>query len=115
MGVPWFSTKLRYAVLREGAGLQFYMDSVRVLRAADYEHAFRRALAEGLRDEKAYTNADGQRVLWKLASIISLDRIGEDFADSQEVYSEPVKVTEDHAVPFQHEFHPETSTPTQTR
>jgi hypothetical protein len=114
-GGYWFSAKLRYAVLTEPVGLQMYMDSVRLFRATDYDLAFRRVLDDGLKDEKSYSNADGQRVLWKLASIISLDRIGEHLSDGQEVYSEPITVTSDDMVPFEHEFHPEASEPTQTR
>lgn len=111
---PWFSTKMRYAVLVESTGLLHYVDSVWLLKALDFGNAFQRALEVGLKNEKAYTNGDGKEVRWKLASIISLDWIGEEFVDGQEVYSEPVIGQEDRAVPFEYEFHPETSNPTQT-
>jgi len=88
----WFSTKIRYAVLVESTGLLHYMDSVRLLKAVDFRNAFQRALEAGLKGEKAYANADGKQVRWKLASIISLDWIGDQPADGQEVYSEPVNV-----------------------
>lgn len=111
----WFSAKLRYAVLKEPVGLQMYMDSICLFRATDYDQAFQRALDYGIKDEKSYSNADTQRILWKLASIISLDRIGEDLQDGQEICSEPIDVPADQILPFGHEFHPEASKPTQTR
>jgi len=111
----WFSAKLRYAVLSETDGLGFYMDSILLLRSEDdWEDAFRRALGEELRKQQAYENADGERVVWKLASIISLDRIGETLGDSQEVYSERVLAHNDQPLPFDWEFRPERSQPTQT-
>jgi hypothetical protein len=111
----WYSTKIRYAVLIEGTGLVRYMDSVLLLKADDFDDLFRRTLDRGKRDEKEFLNGDGQRVRWRLASIISVDWVGEEIADWQEVYSEPVSVPEDEDVPFEHEFQPETSSPTQTR
>jgi uncharacterized protein DUF4288 len=111
----WFSTKVRYAVLSETDGLRFYMDSILLFRSEDdWEDAFRRALDEGIRKEQAYENADGKRVVWKLASVISLDRIGEMLGDSQEVYSERVSAPDDQLLQFDSEFHPERSQPTQT-
>jgi hypothetical protein len=70
---------------------RFYVDSILLQRNEDdWEDAFRRALNEGLKKQQEYENADGNRVVWKLASIVSLDRIGETLGDSQEVYSERV-------------------------
>jgi hypothetical protein len=105
---------MRYAVLVESTGLLHYMDSVRLLKAVDFRNALQYALEAGLKDEKTYANGDGKQVRWRLASIISLDWIGDQLADGQEVYSEPVDVSEDQVVAFEHEFHPETSQPTQT-
>lgn len=86
-----------------------------MLKASDFDDAFHRALGEGLKDEKEYTNGDGERVVWRLASVISLDYVGEDLAHGQEVYSERVMVSEGQLVSFECKFHPETSVPTQTR
>ena len=111
----WFSAKLRYAVLAERRGLRFYMDSVRLFRAEDYDQAFLRALDIGREGEQHYANADGEAVMWKLALVVSLDKIGSVIEDNQEVYSEPIEVSEAISEAFDREFHPEASQPTQTR
>lgn len=115
MHKAWFSSKLRFAVMKEPHGLEMFMDSVRVFRAVNYEEAFKRALEEGRGDEKTYFNSEGHRVAWKLAEVVSLDRIGDELMDGQEIYSEPIFAMADPAMAFEHEFYPEASTPTQTR
>jgi hypothetical protein len=115
--MPWFSSKLRYAVLDESEGFQFYMDSVRLFRALDYDDAFARALKIGLNCEKEYRNERGDRVAWRLASIVSLDKLPAELEDGQEVYSEPIEADSNPTVSigFDTELRPDLSTPTQTR
>jgi len=108
----WFSAKLRYAILIEPTGLHRYSDSVFVFKSTDFEAAFRRALQIGREQEEEYLNSDGNRVRWKLASVISLDGLQE-LIDGAEVYSEPVPAN-GAEIPFDHQFRPEESTPTQT-
>ena len=110
----WFSAKLRLVCLIEPTGAGRYMDSVYVFRSADFQTAFQRALDLGKSQERAYLNADKQRVKWKLAEIVSLDIIAAESLDGVEVYSEPVDLAPGDAFPIDVELHPERSEPTQT-
>ncbi|XXY32264.1 DUF4288 domain-containing protein [Sorangium sp. So ce233] len=110
----WFSSRLRIACLIEPAGLHRYMDSVHLFKASDLSDAMRRALELGKSHEQEYLNVDGKRVRWLLASVVSLDLIGDDVTDGVEVYSEPVEIRADEFVDFNYKFTPEESEPTQT-
>ncbi|WP_437290962.1 DUF4288 domain-containing protein [Sorangium sp. So ce406] len=112
--VSWFSSKIRIACLIESEGIHRYMDSVHLFKASDFSDAMKRALDLGKAHEQEYLNADGKRVRWLLASVISLDLIGDDVMDGVEVYSEPVEVPAGEVVDFDHRFSPEKSEPTQT-
>ncbi len=112
--MKWFSANLRVACLIEGIGLTRYTHSVHVFQAEDFAEAMRRALDIGTGHEEEYANADGRRVRWRLAAVISLDLVGDDLTDGAEVYSEPVEVGSDVKIDFDYEFHPEQSKPTQT-
>jgi hypothetical protein len=90
------------------------MDSVLLLRAGDYEAAFQRALALGRAREESYLNGDGQRVVWRLVEVISLDQLGSQIEEGMEVYSEPVELPKGASIAFGAEFAPEASRPTQT-
>lgn len=110
----WYSTKLRWVVLVEPEGATRYSDSVLLLQAEDFEHARARALELGRKQEEEYTNPDGQRVRWRLKEIVSLDQLGDTIRDGMEVYSEPADLGREAELPFDAEFHPEQSQPTQT-
>jgi hypothetical protein len=108
----WFSARLRYAILVEAKGLDGYMDSVFIFQSSDFDNAFQRALAVGRAQEREYLNGEGNRVRWRLASVVSLDVLP-DLLDGAEVYSEPVPANGGE-IPFNHQFSPEESKPTQT-
>ena len=111
----WFSAKIRFACLVDSKGLVGYRDSIYVFQSSDFDDAFKRALAIGESQETSYLNADQQPVKWKLKEIISLDIVGSALPESgAEVYSEPVKPLPSEQVPFDHEYDPGTSKPTQT-
>lgn len=110
----WFSAKVRMVCLIEPTGADIYMDSVYVFRSVDFEKAFRRALELGKQQEQSYLNGDGNKVVWKLKEIISLDIINSESLDGIEVYSEPVQLPPDEQFPYDSEFFPEESQPTQT-
>ncbi|MBV9266671.1 MAG: DUF4288 domain-containing protein [Acidobacteriaceae bacterium] len=110
----WFSSRIRYAVIAESHGLQSYMDSVRLFRSTDFDSAFSRVLEIGLSDQKEYLNADGERIAWRLVSIISLDLLSPQLVDGQEVYSEPVEVEDGTVISFDTVLNPALSSPTQT-
>ena len=110
----WFSTRVRLVVLIEGAHAMRYSDSVFVFRAADFDDAFRRALALGRKQEQEYVGGEGKRVRRRLKEVVSLDIISADDLDGAEVYSEPVDLATGEASDFDQVFTPESSKPTQT-
>jgi hypothetical protein len=108
----WFSTKLRFVILVEPTGGDTLNDRVFLLRAADFDAAFDRATGIGRASQKEYRNAEGRRVQWKFIEVISLDVIQSEDLEGQEVYSEPIHLSE--MIPFGAEFSPQTSKPIQT-
>ena len=114
MGHLWFSAKFRVAALVEAQGIVRFMDCVHVFRAQDWETAFERALSLGRTHESEFTNADGASAKWRLAQVVTLDLLEGDTLDGREVYSEFVSPDDDDTVGWDHEFHPESSTPTQS-
>jgi hypothetical protein len=107
----WWGVKLRMVVVVEGTGRATVNDGVFVLRADDWEDAFRRALELGYRQEQDYVNGDGERVRWRFAEVLQLhggidpDRD----LDGQEVMNELVAQEIDLA--FDAELHPERTKP----
>lgn len=110
----YFSAKLRFAVLVEPEGASRLNDSVYVFKAIEFTDAFERALKIGRAAEQEYKNVDGGLVQWRLMEVISLDIISADDFDGVEVYSEPIQLAEKDRLPFDSEFAPERSQPTQT-
>ena len=113
MKQQWFSSKIRLICLIESKGSTLYMDSIFVFSAKNFKEAFQKSLQLGRDHERRYVNADGEKVLWKLKEIISLDIIRQKDLDGVEVYSELV-VPDGEIEPFDSLFYPETSKPTQT-
>lgn len=61
---------------------------VRLIRAADAEAAYRRALALGGEANQTYRNGDGELVSWEFAGLADLDEIqASALQDGVEVYS----------------------------
>ena len=110
----WFSTKIRVALLIEGVGLVRYMDSVHVFQAENFGEAKQCALKLGHEHEEECLNSDQQRVHWRFKEIISLDLLGAELSSGCEVYSEPVELRPDEHEPFDIDFDPQASQPTQT-
>ncbi|MDQ3577357.1 MAG: DUF4288 domain-containing protein [Actinomycetota bacterium] len=109
----WYSARIRLVCLIEGEGAARFQDSVVLLRASSFQAALTRAVDVGRSHEEEYTNADGQRVVWRLKEIISLDVVKTDL-DGAEVYSEPVELAPAEQDPFDTVYTPEGSQPTQT-
>jgi hypothetical protein len=61
-----------------------------------------------------YHKVEGQKVVWILKEIISLEIIRDDSLDGAEVYSEPVDLAPGEALPFNIEFRLEELKPIQT-
>lgn len=112
--MKWHSAKIRLACLIEGEGVVQYTDSIFVFKATGYQDAKERAIALGKKQEEEYHNAEGSCVRWRLKEIISLDALTEGVLDGTEIYSEPVKPEVGILIPFDVDFKPEDSKPTQT-
>jgi len=112
MIAKWFSTNIRLVCLVESKGAMRYMDSVYLLRATDYEDAFREALQIGRSQEEDYTNSEGECVRWAFKEILSLDMIDVESLDCAEIYSAPSALEPGEWYPFDVRFHPENSDPT---
>jgi hypothetical protein len=110
----WFSTKLRFAIMVEPVGADTLNDCVFMLRAADFDEAFQRAVSVGHASEKKYRNLEGQLVQWVFSEIVSLDVIQSEDLDGKEVYSEPIHLSNERAIPFKTAFNPAASKPLQT-
>lgn len=111
----WFSAMVRLADIIGEAGAETYMKSVFVFQAANWDEALERAVELGRVLEEDHLNAEGERVVWKLMDVETLDMLGEEIPDGREVYSEPVPAgPEGKAMRPNTKFRPEESKPTQT-
>lgn len=109
----WFSSKLRFAVLQEGAGAPYFSDLIVLFRSADFDAGFQRALSLGRGREKEYVGGEGHRVRWRLKEVVSLDVL-DDELDGAEVYAESVDARPADALQFDSTFTPEARIPPQT-
>lgn len=105
---------LRFVCLVEPDGATLYQESLYTFRAEDFENAFRRVIEIGKSKEREYYNAEHQRVVWRFKEIVTIDIMSADTLDGAEVYSKFVDLVPGEAIPFDAEFHPEQSKPTQT-
>jgi|SRR5262252_2699642 len=110
----WFSARIRMLCLIEPKGGDSYLDSVIVFRSTDFNSAFIKALEMGKKRETIYLNDENHQVVWRLKEIISLDIIDSETLDEAEVYSEFVDLNPGELIPFNTEFYPEQSQPTQS-
>ncbi len=111
----WFSAMVRLADIIGEVGAERYVKSVFVFRARDWDEALVRAVELGRALEEDHPNADGERVVWRLMDVETLDMLGEVITDGREVYSEPVPAgPEGKALRVDTTFWPEKSKPTQT-
>lgn len=110
----WFSSKVRIVCLIETVGASRYMAPIHLFRAEDYDAARARALVLGRAHEQEYRNGDGHLVRWRFKEIISLDMIRADDLDGTEIYSEFSAIEDGVFIPFDAQFRPEDSDPTNT-
>lgn len=111
MNESWFSTLVRLVTTVEGVGPTTYVRSVFVFRAGDWESARARAIELGRAAEDSFVNAEGQQVRRQLVHVETLDLLGQEIIDGREVYSEPVRIEDEHV---DLNLHPEDSEPTQS-
>ena len=109
----WFSAKVRLAAVLDEDRVDSFMDCLHVFRAADWDEAFQRALALGRSHESEYRNADGERLRWRLAQVLTLDRVVGSL-DGAEVFSESFAADQFRDDRSSDPFAPERSVPRQT-
>jgi hypothetical protein len=104
----WYKAQLRWAEMADRDGLRSWQEGTYLLRAADAEAAFARALAIGRRGEVGH-DEDGQYVGLRFAGVVTLDRLGAELPDEIEVAW--VRQLPSARLPVGYEFAPEGSMP----
>lgn len=113
--MKWFSAMLVFVIHIEGIGAERFARSLIVFQSEDdFEKAAKIALEEGLLMEQKYENGDGNVVRWKLKEVETLDLLGANIGDKQEIYSEFQEIPESGRAIDLSELRPELHTPTQT-
>ena len=107
--MDWFGAQLKTVCFVDGVGSVDCDLCVHVLRAADPDSAFRRALEIGSTHNTSYKNADNQTVEWRFAEVVTLDLLGSGDLDGREVHS--VLTGEGTGEPLDTVYHPEDSQP----
>ncbi len=109
----WFSSKLRFVVLSEKKGAEYFSDSTILFRAEDFDGAFRRALELGEEKQQEYVGGEGARIRWRLKEVLSLDVLPDDL-DGAELHVESIDLPADEDFDFNATFAPEACHPPQT-
>lgn len=65
----------------------FYEESIRLVHAQSFDHAYSIAERMGLAYKDEYINVYGQTVTWELVEAINCYRVGDKIANSEEVFS----------------------------
>lgn len=119
--MAWFSTRLRFVLLVETEGATMYSDSVYIFQVNNdgdntdlWSEALRYALRLGSQHEEEYLNAENHRVSLRLKEVATLDMIQASSLDGAEVYSEFAPLGDGEEIPFDTQFDPGNSCPTQT-
>lgn len=109
----WYSASLLVAVINERGGLWKRVTSVVLVRADDFEAAFRAACEVGRGMEETYLNRDEERVRWAFERVATLDLLPERLMSGTEVYSAPHDAESPTELAFDAQFHPERFPPGQ--
>jgi hypothetical protein len=110
----WFSAQLKFIALVEVRGGRMTDDSVFVFKSTNYKTAFQHALKIGKQNEHEYLNVNGERVIWKLKEIVTLDKMRAQSLDGIEVWSQLNILTKKEIIPFDAALKPKNSQPTQS-
>jgi KaiC/GvpD/RAD55 family RecA-like ATPase len=103
----WYRAEIRWAVMEDKRGLQFWEDTVYFFLSEDRDSTLKHALEIGWRERDAYE--DGRRWVEKrLARIVSLDCLG---SDQTQVEVRLASQRAKERLPFEHEFDPEGTQP----
>src|SRR5712691_2724104 len=106
----WYSAMGTRLCIVEGLGATDREKTIWVLRARSREDAIRRFIE--LVGEEKYMNAYGERVRWALASVDTLDELGDGEFVSREVFSDLRPLTRpDRSIAINTRFRPAASEP----
>lgn len=106
--MTWFRARLRWAVMADGGdGLRHWEEADCFFRSVDWDTAFARALSIG-RDRQRAHDEDTQYVETRLASVVTLDCLGE---DPEVLEGRTVTIPPAAPVQFDHVFRPEEAIP----
>lgn len=83
--MTWFSASLRSASIIEHYGMESLSDSVYLISAANREEAWAKALYFGAGIETNYRNADGELIKFVFVGVLTIDELGHQLVEGQEV------------------------------
>lgn len=115
----WYSARVRLICLVENHGGQEYWDSVFVFRAGTcdsggWKPAFRRVVDLGRGQEQAHPNVYGERVVFRLVEVLTLDLLRTGDLDGAEVHFRTGDIETGREIPFEATFESEKSDPDMT-
>jgi hypothetical protein len=108
----WYSGTLRFFTVTAAEGRVDGEDSIYLVRASDWEEAFRRFLEIGYKKETTYKNWLEQETRVRFISIRTMDVLDEEDLDGIEVSCVPLD-GEDPQFTFETPVNPESSKPGQ--
>jgi hypothetical protein len=112
--LDWYSAQLRFVVMVESIGGDFFNDQVYLFKAKDFPDALERALSIGRAAEREYRNSNGELVCWRLMNVVSLDVLRTQELDGAEICANTIRLEPSERIPWGTTFTPEASKPIQT-
>jgi hypothetical protein len=86
----WFSATLQFYFVNSVLGKTRAEDSVFLVRAMDFDEAFKKFLCVGKQNEESFQNDLGQEIKKRFAAITTLDIISQTNLDGVEIKSTPL-------------------------
>jgi Domain of unknown function (DUF4288) len=109
----WFSATLHFYFVNAVLGKTRAEDSVFLVKAENFDDAFKKFLNLGQKNEQSFHNHLGQRIEKRFAAITTLDIIYETNLDGAEIKSTPIGESDPDFTIGSH-LDPSASTPRQT-
>ena len=106
----WYSATLRFYIVSSAEGKIRGEESVFLVRATEWDEAFKKFLAVGRRAETAYKNWDGDEIRHRFVGVTIMDCVGDVDLDGVEVSSTPL-FEEDPTITFATPLDPDKSVP----
>jgi Domain of unknown function (DUF4288) len=109
----WFSATLQFYFVNSVVGKTRAEDSVFLVRATEFNEAFKKFLSIGKENETSFQNRLGQEIKKRFAAITTLDIIPQTDLDGVEIKSTPLDEP-DTSLTISSPLDPSKSEPTQT-